>query len=81
MPALDCQLPLPTTKYHTTSYVLYQQLQISLPHCVLSARLTTALQAEWDSSVDTLHSSLSFVPPPHYRCISPRLPLHVVADV
>jgi hypothetical protein len=54
--------------------VLYQQLQISLPHCVLSAHLTAALQAEWDSSVDALHSSLSFVPPPHYRCISPRPP-------
>ncbi len=28
-----------------------------------------ALQAEWDESVDALHSSLSFVPPPHYRCV------------
>jgi hypothetical protein len=28
------------------------------------------LQAEWDASVDALHSLLSFVPPPKYRCLA-----------
>ena len=27
-----------------------------------------AHQAEWDESVDALHTALAFVPPPNYRC-------------
>jgi hypothetical protein len=63
--ALAFLLPLRIIKYCIPA--LYCLLYPLFPHRVLSIGIFHSMQAEWDTSVDTLHSALSFLPPPEYR--------------